>query len=534
MASSQISSLLSSSDIQSLIEQASTANQLPATTLQDQEKPIQAQISALGTVQSTLSDLQSALSQLSNVESLTQRTVSSSASGVVTATATNAASLGTYSLTNVHLAHAETLISSGSASSSGSLGSGSISIKVGDNTTVTVNIASGSSSLSGIAAAINQANAGVGASVVFDGASYHLVLTGNASGTANAFAVTGTGGLAALSYSSGTSGLGLRETQDATNAGFTYNGISVTSGSNTIGGVISGLTLNLAGSGSATVSVAQSTTSLESAAQSVVQALNTVLTTINKETAFTAASGGGPLLGDVGIEELQQSLLNSVTAQIGAGSTAGASSFNSLSSIGFQITSGGTVTFSDSTFESAAQTNYAAVASLLGAIGVASNSNVSVTSIGEAKPGTYAVDVTSNNNGVVSGTINGLAASGTGGVLTVTSGSVSLAGLALQIASGVTGNLGNVTVSQGLYGSLSSIVNATLASGSGGVAGQVSSLNKTISSMNTQITALQKEATQETQELTNQFDAAESTLNQLTTVSNFLSTYFNQTSGSGG
>ena len=536
MASSQITSLLSSSDIQTLIEQANTANQLPATTLQNQEKPIQAQISALGAVQSTLSDLQSALSQLSSVQSLTQRTVSSSASGIVTATANNAASLGTYSLTNVHLAHAETLISSGSASSSGSLGSGSISIKVGNNTAVTVNIASGSSSLSAIATAVNQANAGVSASVVFDGASYHLVLTGNSSGTANAFAVTGAGALSGLSYqagASGASGAGLRETQDATNASFSYNGISVTSGSNTISGVISGLTLTLAGSGSATVSVSQSTTSLESAAQGVVQALNTVLTTINQETQFTAASGGGPLLGDVGVEELRQSLLNSVTAQLGVGSAAGASSFNSLSSVGFQITSGGTITLNTSTFENAAQSNYAAVASLLGAVGVANNSNVSVNGIASTPAGTYAVDVISNNNGAVSGTINGLAASGTGGDLVVTTPG-SLFGLSLHIAPGVTGNLGAVTVSQGLFGSLSSLVNAALASGSGGVVGQISSLNTTISAMNTHIAALQKEATQETQELTNQFDAAESTLNQLNTVSSFLTTYFNQTSGSGG
>ena len=141
--------------------------------------------------------------------------------------------------------------------------------------------------------------------------------------------------------------------------------------------------------------------------------------------------------------------------------------------------------------------------------------------------------MTSNDNGTVTGTINGLAASGTGGVLVV-NGQTDLSGLALQIDPGVTGALGNVTVSQGLYGSLSSAVNAALSSGSGGVVGQVSSLNATISSMNTQITALQKEATQETQELTNQFTAAEATLNQLTTVSSFLSTYFNQTSGSGG
>jgi len=531
MASSQVQSLLSSSDIQSLIQQASAANQLPAATLQTQEKPIEAQISALGKVQSALSGLQSALGQLSNVQELAQRSASSSASGVVTATATNATPLGTYSLTNIQLAKAESLISSGSASASGSLGAGSITIQVGDNSTVTVNIASGSSSLSAVATAIDQANAGVTASVLFDGSTYRLVLTGGAAGTANAFTVSGTGGLAGLSYHTGADDLSVA--QGAANASFSLNNIAISSGSNTINSVIPGLTLTLAGSGSATVSVSQSTQALDSAAQGVVQALNQTLTTINQETAFSAASGGGPLLGDVGIEELRQSLLNSLTAQIGVGGAAGASSFNSLSSVGFQITSGGTVTLNNTTFESAAQTNYAAVASLLGAVGVASDPNVSVSNLGATPPGTYAVNVLSNNNGAVSGTVNGLAASGTGGDLVVNAPGP-LYGLSLQIEPGVTGALGNVTVSQGLYGSLSSIVNAALASGSGGVVGSINSLNKSITAMNTQITALQKEATQETQELINQFDAAEATLNQLTTVSSFLTTYFNETSGSGG
>jgi flagellar hook-associated protein 2 len=528
---STVSSLLSSTQISSLIQQASAANQLPAATLQTQETPIKAQISALGKVQSALSSLQSALGDLANVETLTQRTVSTSASGIAQATATNVAPVGTYALSNIQLAHAETLISSGSSSASGSLGSGSVSIKVGSSSAVTVNITSGSSSLSGIATAIDQADAGVNATVLFDGSNYHLVLTGNGTGTASAFTVSGTGGLAGLSYHAGASGLSL--SQSATNAGFSWNNISITSGSNTISGVIPGLTLTLAGSGSATVTVSQSTAALDNATQNVVQALNTTLSTINQETAFTAASGGGPLLGNVGLEELQQSLLNSLTAQIGVGSAAGSSSYNSLSSVGFQITSGGTVTFNDSTFQTAAQTNYAAVASLLGAVGVGSNSNVTVNSIGSTPAGTYAVDVTSNANGTVVGTINGFAASGTGGVL-VTNSSGSLSDLALQIEPGVTGNLGTVTVSQGLYGSLSSLVNSALASGTGSITGQISNLNTSIDSMNTQITALQKEATQETQELTTQFDNAEATLNQLTTVSSFLSTYFNQTSGSGG
>lgn len=526
-----VSNILSSSQIQSLIQQASAAYQVPAATLQTQETSINAQISALGKVQSALSSLQSALSGLSNVETLTQRTVSTSPNGVVQATATNAATPGTYSLSNIHLAHAETLVSSGSSSASGGLGAGTIAIQVGSGSTVTVNVASGSSSLSGIAAAINQADAGVDATVLFDGTSYRLVLTGDGTGTANAFTVSGSGALAGLSYHAGASGL--TETQDASNAGFSYNGIAITSGSNTIGGVIPGLTLTLTASGSAAVTVSQNVASLDSAAQAVVGALNATLSTINQETAYSAASGAGPLLADVGIAELKQSLLNSLTAPIGVGSAAGSASFNSLSSIGVQITSGGTVTFDDATFQSAAQTNYAAVASLLGAVGVASNANVSVSSLAATPPGTYAVNVTSNADGTVVGTVNGLSASGTGGTLVV-NGSGALFGLALQIAPGVTGNLGSVTVSQGLFGSLSSVVNAALASGSGSVVGQIGGLNTTISSMNQQIAALQKEATQETQNLTNQYDAAEATMNQLTTVSNFLTTYFAQLSGGSG
>jgi 3-hydroxyisobutyrate dehydrogenase-like beta-hydroxyacid dehydrogenase len=49
--------------------------------------------------------------------------------------------------------------------------------------------------------------------------------------------------------------------------------------------------------------------------------------------------------------------------------------------------------------------------------------------------------------------------------------------------------------------------------------------------MNKQIAALQQEALQETLALTQQYGVAQATLSQLTTVSDFLSTYFKQTSG---
>ena len=521
-----VSSVLSSDQITTLIQQATTAYQAPATALQDQEKPIQTQISALGKVQGALSSLQSSLADLASVQTLAERSVTTSPTGAVTATATNSAAPGAYNLSNIHLAQAESLVSSGFATTSGSLGAGSISIKVGSGPAVTVNIASGQDNLTSIAQAINKANTGVQASVVYDGSTYHLSLTSK-TGTANAFTVSGSGGLAGFSYYKGVSGLTL--SQKPADASFSLNGLTVTSGSNTVNGVVSGLTLTLAASGSATVTVNQDVSALDKAANSVVTALNSVLTTINQYSTYNPASGAGPLLGDVGLQILRDNLLNAVTGQGDSGASQN-SPYTSLSTIGFNITSGGTLSLDDSKFQSAAQSNYAAVASLLGEAGVATNSNVTVQGTGSATPGTYAIDLTSNAGGVVTGTVNGQAASGTGGVLIVT-GKGAAEGLSLQIAPGVTGSLGNVTVSQGLYSTLSSLVTSALASGSGSVTGELSSLNKSIASLNQQITTLQQQAQQETALLTRQFGQAQATIQQLTTVSSFLNSYFNQTSG---
>lgn len=525
-----VSNLLSSSQITSLIQQAQAADQAPAGVLQAQEKPIQAQVSGLQQVQSALSGLQSSLSSLANLQSLAQRTVSVSPSGAVQATATNATAAGTYALTGIHLAAAESLISSGSASASGTVGSGSLSIAVGGGSAVNISITSGQSSLSGIASAIDKADAGVQASIVFDGAKYHLVLTGDATGSANAFTVSGSGALAGFSYASGASGAsGLSLSQKAANASFSLDGLTITSGSNSISGVIPGLNLTLAASGSATVTVSQDATALDGAAQSLVTSINQVLSTIAKYASYSPTSGAGPLFGNVGLEIIRTDLLNAISTPPG-GATSVTSPYSTLSAIGFTVTSGGTVTFDDSAFKNAAQTNYGAVAALLGEFAQASNPDVSVQGLGAAVPGSYAVSVASNASGSVIGTVNGEAASGTGGVLVVNDGGPAQ-GLALQIAPGVTGNLGTVTISQGIQASLTSIVNSALASGSGSITGEITNLNKSIASMNQQINQILAQAQAETQQLTQQFSQAQATLSQLSTVSDFLSTYFKQTSG---
>ncbi|SRR5579875_215609 len=521
-----VSSVLSSSQITSLIQQAEAAFQQPVTLIQNQEKPIQTEISALGQVQNSLSSLQSALAQLADLSATPPRTVTSTPNGVVSGTATAGATPATYSLTNIVLAQAENLISGRFTSESSSLGSGTVSIQVGSGSPVVVSIPSGQDTLAGVAAAINAANAGVSAAVVFDGTGYELTLSGNNTGSANAFTVTGTGGLTALSY--GGSGSSMTQTQAASNASFTLNGIGVTSGSNIIDGAVPGVTLTLQASGSATVTVGTDTSGLTSAAEAVVSALNSAVTTIGQYDSYDPTKGAGPLLGDVGIETLRQNLLSAVSGPGGVGLPAD-TPYTSLSSIGFSVTASGTVTLDSSTFASAVSTNYAAVAALLGSVGTATSSDVTVAGVGTAQPGSYAVNITSNSGGTVVGTVNGQAASGTGGVLFV-NGAGSANGLSLNIAAGVTGSLGTVNISSGLYSQLTSILNSALDPTNGTVTQEIANLNSTLAGMNQQISSLQQQAQQQTLLLTQQYSAAEATLQQLTTVSSFLTQYFNTAS----
>jgi flagellar hook-associated protein 2 len=525
-----LSGILTSDQITSLIKTASANYNAPAVSLQNQEKPIKDQISALGKVQDSLASLQSAIADLADVQTLTQRSVTTSPSGVVQATATNDAATGTYTLANIQLAQAESLLSAGFASTSGSLGAGSLTIQVGSGTAQTVQIAAGQDTLSGIADAINRAALGVQASVLFDGTAYHLLLAGNDTGAANAFTVSGSGGLAGLSYGNG--GSGLTQQQAARDASFSLNGVAITSGSNSVSGVLPGLSLTLAASGSATVTVSGSIGALDKAANDVVTALNNTLATIAKYASYSTKDGAGPLLGDVGLEIIRSNLLNAISNPTAKGLPKDAA-YPSLASIGFSITSGGTVTLDDAAFQAAAQADYGGVAALLGHGALASNAGVTVEDSGTAKAGRYAVNITSNDAGTLVGTVNGQAASGTDGVLVVT-GAGPAEGLALAIAPGLTGDLGDVTVSQGLYGTLNDILNSALSVSGGTITGELDDLNTTISKMDDDIAALQKQAQQETLALTQQYGNAQATLSQLQTVNSFLTTYFNQLYGNSG
>ena len=210
------------------------------------------------------------------------------------------------------------------------------SFQVGDGTqTSTINVAAGST-LSDVASQINSSGLNVTASVVTDSSGAHLSLASSNSGTV---AVTGDPAFSLTRASQGA------------DASLTVDGIPVTSASNTVSGVVSGLTLNLFGTtattGPAALSVAADTSTISSAVSQFVTDYNSALSQVSSQFTYTNAdSSQGVLSGDATIRSLQSALMG-MTAYTGATSNSGSGSL-SLASLGIAMGDDGSLTL-DST-----------------------------------------------------------------------------------------------------------------------------------------------------------------------------------------
>jgi len=445
MSSVSISGLVSGINVQSLISTLSAAYQQPITLLQNQQQTYQTTLSAWGQVQSALSSLQSTVASLQNVTQLNNRTVSLSNSSAVSGTASANAPLGTYSLSNIVLAQAQSVYSQDfSSATNTAVGTGTLQIQVGSGAVTNVTIDNSNNSLNGIAAAINQSNSGVSAAVIYDGTGYRLTLTGNNTGAANAFTVNvsgATGSLAALSYSSGASG-GMTQSQAAQNASVAINGLTVTSATNTVSGAIPGVSLNLLqAGGSTTLTVANDTSAFVTSVQSFVTAFNSAMGTLNQLTAYNPGSSGssgqaGPLIGNAAIQTLRTQLLNLISGQ-GIGTQPG-SAYTSLGAVGVSLAQDGTLVLNSGQLGQALQSNYNAVAGLFGQVGTATNANVQfVGASSNTQPGTYAINVTSGATQAVLTASNPVPSGGLSSAETLVIGS-GASSVSVQLASGST------------------------------------------------------------------------------------------------
>jgi flagellar hook-associated protein 2 len=191
-------------DVTSAVDAAVYAAQAPERQWQAQQSTISSQITALTSIQTALSSLSNDLDDLNNISgSLAARTVSSSSSNQVNATASAGAAVGTHLVTVQNLAASVSWYSPSIPSSTSALGTSTLTITNSGGAQSTFTTGSGVNSLTDLVSEINSSSAGVTASIITDANGSRLALVSSTTGSAADFSASyGSTGTSAWSSAS--------------------------------------------------------------------------------------------------------------------------------------------------------------------------------------------------------------------------------------------------------------------------------------------------------------------------------------------
>lgn len=306
--------------------------------LKTKSDTLTAQISGVGTLKSTMTGFSTALANLVKGGSLQTQPTSSNAA-ILSATAQSGAKLSglSSSITVTRLATgqvARTTTPVAAADRTTSLNTGALTLTIGGKDTA---IDIGDGSIDAVAAGINASKTGVTASVVTDANGGAYLSVKGATGSANAFTLTGAAGNALDIGGSTATKTSLVST--AQNAQLTVDGIAVERPSNTVSDLVTGVTLQL--NGISTVPVALTSTPPTDA---LTQAVNDVVTTYN-EVLKTITDQTDPITGNLRADPAATSLLRSLQSLVSkplvGGAVAGLP--RTLSEIGVATNTDGTL-----------------------------------------------------------------------------------------------------------------------------------------------------------------------------------------------
>ena len=328
MASITSTGVGSGLDIGGIVSQLVAAERAPQQNrLDSKEARVQAQLSAYGTLKSSLSSFQSSLSALSDADTFLKRSATVGDKDVFSVTVDSSAAAGDYSVEVEQLATRHKIASVAYADSDTSVGTGELSITV-NGETMALDIEAGADSLAAIRDAINSSedNPGVSASIVNDQDGAHLVLTAAKSGVENAVSVSvstdgsDTGDLAQLDYDPNAASNPMAEKVEALDSIVHIDGFTQTSADLQITDMIEGVTLDLkeARPGeSISLSISRDTASITKSVEGFVSNYNKLVTVINDLTAYDPETKtAGLLQGDATVRgiatQLRQALSNAV------------------------------------------------------------------------------------------------------------------------------------------------------------------------------------------------------------------------------
>jgi flagellar hook-associated protein 2 len=338
-------------DVNSAVSAAVTAAEGPEQTWESQETTLENQASALNQLQTDATNLDNDVQSLNNLTGpLSATTVTSSNSDVLSATAASGAASGTHVVQVSSLASTASWTSGTFASGSTALPAGSFTITTGSGPSTTITT-DGTQTLSDVASKINSDNLGLTASIVTDASGSRLAILADSTGSAANFTIG----------SSSSSGFGFTQAVTGANASLTVDGIAISSPSNTVTGVIPGLTLSLLSADPGayvSLGVSPDTSQASTAINQFVSDYNTLVTAVNTQYTDTG-SGEGVLATDANVRNLQSDL-QGVLGYVNTPAS-GTTTVSTLGALGISVNTDGTLSVDSATLGSALSNNFSDV-----------------------------------------------------------------------------------------------------------------------------------------------------------------------------
>jgi flagellar hook-associated protein 2 len=369
MAVLNIGGLATGLDTNKIVDQlVALERQRAVGLLETQKQGAQAHETALQGFNTKVLAFLTAIDKLRDASVVLARQASSSDTTLVTASAANGAAAGSTTITVSALARSAIATSATGTSSVDDTiasGSGSFAFRVGSGVVQTVALDT-STTLQGLANAINDLDAGATATIINVGTSaapdYRLRLASDATGTSNDLTIV-----------TDDTTIGVAVTQTAGNASFTISGFvdPLARESNTFDDVIPGVTLNLAGTGGpVTITVGTDVAATTSLLQGAVDAYNDLVGYAAGESAVTQDSQTREIqAGPLAFDQTVRSILTSLRGLVSGSVDGLSSSYTLLTQLGVQTQKDGTLTFDTATFQAALAQDETAVAALLGGSG---------------------------------------------------------------------------------------------------------------------------------------------------------------------
>lgn len=372
-------------DLNEVLDQLETAERMRLTPIKTQQKAINAKISAFGKLKSALTSFNSATEKLQKTDLFNSRQITGN-DNFFTAKANSNAALGRYAIKIDQLATANSVATTATNDKTAQLGnddeSRTITIEQANGKKLEVTLNKDETSLEAISNAINNAKithedgttspSSVNATIVRSGAGdYQLVITSKETGEQNAITAISSSDQqlnAVMGFDSQNSEQSaMTEVAKAQDAHFTLNGIAVTSASNTIKDVVTGvdITLKEVTTTEQFLTVEADNSQAQTAIKEWVDAFNQLQSTMSSLTQFTTKdpnsaelnSSNGPLLGDATLRNIDQSI-RSIFSKGQPGE------ISVLAQIGINMDSHGTLTIKENELNKALSANSDAVAKL--------------------------------------------------------------------------------------------------------------------------------------------------------------------------